>query len=117
MTVARICAEHGVIVLEQDKACWLCADSGVRARLEPLQAGKTTITGEKDEDGEYRVHLVQLRLCEGCLLGVGAECHTPGCVLWLHDSPGMPIHPELYEIVPHLDEQPPADKGEGEAAP
>jgi len=48
---------------------------------------------------EAQVHLVQIWLCEFCLQGVGAECHTPGCALFLHDSPGYPITRELYEIV------------------
>jgi hypothetical protein len=96
---ARICAEHGVIVLEQDKRCWMCAEAGVRARLEPMP-----VTGEPNDDGEYRVHLVRLRLCEGCLLGVGSACRTPGCALWLHNSPDMPIHPELYELVSNDDD-------------
>ena len=115
---ARICAEHGVIVLEQDKTCWLCAENGVRAKFEPIKSGEVTITGEPDDDGEYRVHLVQLRLCEACLLGIGSECHTPGCALWLHDPPGMPIHPELYEIVAApADETPPTASEGSEVAP
>lgn len=48
---------------------------------------------------EPKVHMVQIRLCELCLNGEGRECHTPGCALWLHDSPGFPIMPELYEII------------------
>lgn len=53
-----------------------------------------------DNDGEYRVHQVKIRLCEACLEGKGDECHTPGCALFIHDSPGIRIHPELYEVVP-----------------
>jgi hypothetical protein len=96
---ALICPVHGVVVLEQDKTCWICAESGVRARCEPLEVNGTPITGELDENGEYRVHCVKLRLCEGCLLGIGEMCSTPGCAMWLHNSPFMPIHPELYEVV------------------
>lgn len=115
---ALICAEHGVIVLEQDKMCWMCAEAGVRARCESIQNNGTVVTGERDESGEYRVHLVQLRLCEACLLGIGSECHTPGCALWLHDPPGMPIHPELYEIVAApADETPPTASEGSEVAP
>jgi len=51
------------------------------------------------EHDNPRVHLVKIRLCELCLQGAGEECHTPACALWLHNSPGMPIHPELYEIL------------------
>lgn len=49
--------------------------------------------------GEYRVHLVQLRLCEGCLAGLGRECHTGGCAMCWHDSPGFRLIPELYEVI------------------
>jgi hypothetical protein len=49
---------------------------------------------------EYEVHRVSLLLCEGCLLGLGNECHTPACALCRHDSPGpMPLMIELYEVV------------------
>jgi hypothetical protein len=57
-------------------------------------------------DGEWPpLRLVQLRICQACLDGEGAECHTPGCALWLH-SVGPRIHRELYEIV---SADPPAD--------
>ena len=26
-------------------------------------------------------------ICGWCLRGVGAECHVPGCVFWMHDVP------------------------------
>jgi hypothetical protein len=52
-----------------------------------------------DGDEEPAVLLVKIRLCTACLHGVGRECHTPACALWLHNSPGMVIHPELYEIL------------------
>lgn len=48
---------------------------------------------------EALVHLVKINLCELCLQGAGEECHTPGCALFLHNSPGLPIAPEMYEIV------------------
>ncbi len=31
--------------------------------------------------------------------GEGDECHTPECALCFHNSPGHPIHPELYEVL------------------
>lgn len=54
-----------------------------------------------DEANRVKVllHTVKIQLCELCLRGVGEECHTPECALWLHDSPGIPIHPELYEVL------------------
>ena len=42
---------------------------------------------------------VKIRLCQLCLDGDGDACHTPGCALFLHSSPGFPIAPELFEIV------------------
>lgn len=46
-----------------------------------------------------KLKLVKLWLCEACLQGEGEECHTPGCALWIHDSPGHPILPDLYEVL------------------
>jgi hypothetical protein len=46
-----------------------------------------------------KVHTVKTTICEACLRGEGDECHTPGCVLWLHNSPGHPLIPEFYEIL------------------
>jgi hypothetical protein len=51
--------------------------------------------------GEFLVHRVSILLCEACLLGMGSECHTPGCALWMHVSPGHPIMRELYEVIDH----------------
>lgn len=34
---------------------------------------------------------VTLVLCTGCLAGVGGECHTPGCALWMNRAPDVPI--------------------------
>ena len=46
---------------------------------------------EVTHDPEIPVHLVQLNLCEPCLDGVGGECHTPGCSLFLHTAPDLPV--------------------------
>lgn len=46
-----------------------------------------------------RVQTVQIRLCDDCLSGIGGECHTPGCALWLNRAPDLRIHPELYSVV------------------
>jgi hypothetical protein len=50
-------------------------------------------------DEEPAVYMVKIRLCAACLEGTGSECHTPACALWLHNSPGMRVHPDLYEIL------------------
>lgn len=46
-----------------------------------------------------KLKLVKIRLCEACLRGDGQECHTPGCALFLHNSPGHPIMEELFEVI------------------
>ena len=42
---------------------------------------------------------IEIWLCEACLNGEGQQCDTPGCALFLHNSPGHPIAPELYKIL------------------
>jgi len=46
-----------------------------------------------------KIKKVIIMLCEACLRGEGDECHTPECALCFHNSPGHPIHPELYEVI------------------
>jgi len=38
-------------------------------------------------------------VCEACLRGEGAECHTPGCALFLKAPFTDGLRPELYEIL------------------
>jgi hypothetical protein len=45
------------------------------------------------------IRMIQLHMCDACIRGEGQECHTPGCALFLHNSPGFPIAPELYTVV------------------
>lgn len=47
---------------------------------------------------------IEIAICEACLDGVGSECHTPGCALWLHRV-DLPIHPELYTVVVEYDSE------------
>lgn len=54
--------------------------------LEWLQAGP----GMSDTE-EIPVHRVTLLLCEQCIDGVGGECHSPGCSLFLNRAPDIPI--------------------------
>jgi len=42
---------------------------------------------------------IVITLCEACLKGEGEECHTPGCALFLHNSPGFEIMPEAYDVL------------------
>lgn len=44
-----------------------------------------------DATDEPAVFLVKIWLCAACLEGLGEECHTPGCALWMHNSPGARI--------------------------
>jgi len=30
---------------------------------------------------------IDAHVCDMCLTNVGSECHTPGCVFWMHDVP------------------------------
>lgn len=39
---------------------------------------------------------VTLLICEGCLDGVGQECHTAGCAYFLH-AVDLPLARELLE--------------------
>ena len=41
---------------------------------------------------------IQITICEACLDGIGEECHTPGCALFLHRV-DLPIHPEMYTVL------------------
>lgn len=51
----------------------------------------TGATAAPDPDPEIAVRLVQLWLCDPCLDGAGGECHTPGCSLWMHSAPDIPV--------------------------
>ena len=46
-----------------------------------------------------KIKKIVIELCEACLVGEGEECHTPGCALWMHNSPGHPINEELYTVL------------------
>ena len=43
---------------------------------------------------------IEITICEDCLNGIGSECHTPGCALFLHRV-DLPIHKELYRVLPN----------------
>lgn len=51
-----------------------------------------------------KIKQIKISLCEACLNGEGEECHSPGCALFLHNSPGYPITPELYTVIQEWDE-------------
>lgn len=49
-------------------------------------------------DNDIMVKPYVIHLCEACIDGIGEECHTPGCALWLH-AVDLPIHRELLTEV------------------
>ncbi len=53
-----------------------------------------------------KVKLVEIPLCEACLQGTGGICRTPGCALFLHNSPDHPVHEEMYKVKDEWDESP-----------
>ena len=52
-----------------------------------------------------KVKKIEIWLCQACLNGEGKECHTAGCALFLHDSPGHAIIPELYKVLEEYEEK------------
>jgi hypothetical protein len=52
---------------------------------------------ETNETGEIQLRRVTLNLCEPCINGEGGECHTPGCALWMHSAPDIPILDAMTE--------------------
>lgn len=43
---------------------------------------------------------VTIVLCADCLAGMGGECHTPGCALWMNRGPDVPIVDYCESFVP-----------------
>lgn len=41
---------------------------------------------------------VAISICRPCLAGVGEECHTPGCALYMHRV-DLPIYDGVYEVL------------------
>jgi len=52
-----------------------------------------------------KIKKVEIWLCEECLEGKGDECHTPGCALCFHNSPGHPIHKEFYTVLEEFEDE------------
>ena len=55
-------------------------------------------------DKEYQLNRISLiYLCDACLDGLGGECHTAGCALWMSTAPDVPIRDSVkieYQIYP-----------------
>lgn len=45
-----------------------------------------------------RIKRIKIDICEACLKGQGAECHTPGCALFLHRV-DIPFTDGTYEVL------------------
>lgn len=68
------------------------ADKALTVIAAALAAGSGTKPAPGDSAGPgIPVRLLQRYLCDPCLDGEGAECHTPGCSLWMHPAPGRPV--------------------------
>lgn len=52
-----------------------------------------------------KIKVVTMHICEACLDGVGDECHTPECAMWLH-TVDLPFPPESYEVQREYDSEP-----------
>lgn len=55
-----------------------------------------------------KLKTIEITICEACLDGVGEECHTPGCALFIHNPPQPAIDPGLYVVLREWEE--PDDK-------
>lgn len=44
---------------------------------------------------EPAVKLYAIYLCDPCVKGVGGECHTPGCSMFLNRAPDLPLRPPM----------------------
>ncbi|KKL85207.1 hypothetical protein LCGC14_1957030 [marine sediment metagenome] len=53
---------------------------------------------QKADPGYPRLCLVSgMYMCEACLDGIGGECHTPGCILWINRAPDLAIRDTIIE--------------------
>jgi hypothetical protein len=48
----------------------------------------------------FALETVTVTLCSGCIDGVGGECHTPGCALWISTAPDISIRDRVEPFVP-----------------
>lgn len=45
----------------------------------------------EEERHHYGLRQVLIWICDACLDGLGGECHTPGCTLWLNRAPDLSL--------------------------
>lgn len=36
--------------------------------------------------------LLDVKVCARCCAGLGGQCHTPGCSLWMHNVEAIPVN-------------------------
>lgn len=58
---------------------------------------------DHDADGEWALRHVTLHICEGCIGGQGGQCHTPGCILWMHDVDAIPLNRDAITFHPEVE--------------
>ena len=46
-----------------------------------------------------KLKTIKIQICEACLDGIGEECHTPGCALFLHSVDSLGIDENIYEVL------------------
>jgi len=87
-------------VLKENHHVFLEALYHQRESVSKCDEAERILTKSEDtpQETEPQTHLIQIRVCQPCLDGIGSECHTAGCALWLHKV-DLPIHRELYEII------------------
>lgn len=49
------------------------------------------------EKGKAILETIACHICNFCLDGVGGECHTPGCLFWMHPAPEISIRDIVKE--------------------
>lgn len=52
---------------------------------------------------EWAVHRYAIYLCDACIQGIGQQCHSPGCALFLNRCPDIPVHVLPYGLCAQID--------------
>jgi hypothetical protein len=50
-----------------------------------------------------KIKVIEIPICEACLNGIGEECHTPGCALFLHRV-DLPFNSCTYKVIREYDD-------------
>lgn len=49
-------------------------------------SGRTPLL-PSSQDADPVIHNITIDLCDICLMGIGGECHSPGCIFWMCAGP------------------------------